>query len=137
MAPSPPPALGIRLGRLTGQTLVTCWLAQGLWAAMVSLWLPIPVRPLLIDRSACDGAQWHHLLRRYADLHLQDQLGQQRFSPVIEVSVLGERLTPRLPPPRRLARVALVGVRAGPRLAALRDRYPSALLLACPAAAGP
>lgn len=131
MAHPPPQALRAQWIRLTGQTLAACWLVQGLLAAMITHALPIPQRPLVIDRGACSAAQWRDLLRRYSSLHLQDRLGQQRFSPVIQANALGERLTPHPPAPRQLATVALVGVQAGSRLAVLRDRYPSALLLSC------
>lgn len=131
MAPSPPAALEADLRRLTLQTLPVCWLVQASLGALIGFALPIPVRPLLIDRSACGAGQWQALLGRYGALYWQDQLGQQRFSPVIQVSVLGERLSPRLPAPHRLASASPLGVREGVRLAALRERYPSALVLSC------
>lgn len=131
MAPSPRLALEADLRRLTLQTLAAGWLGQLLLAGLFSLWLPIPVRSLLIDRGACGPSQWQALLRRYADLHRADGLGQQRFSPVIQLSVFGERVTPRPPAPPRLALATPVGVRERARLSALRDRYPSALVLSC------
>jgi hypothetical protein len=131
MAPSSPPALEADLRRLTLQTLAACWLAQVLLAGLFHQWLPIPVRPLLMDRGGCGAAQWRDLLRRYGDLHLQDRLGRERYSPVIETSVFGERFSLRPPDPQRLAAAPTVGVRERSRLAVLRDRYPKALVLSC------
>lgn len=131
MAPSPSPALDVDLSRLTLRTLTTCWLAQALLAAAIGLFLPIPVRPLLIDRGPCGQEEWRALLARYSELHLQDRLGQQRFSPVIQVSVFGERETSRPPAPGRLAENSSVGVREGARLMALQARLPGALVLSC------
>lgn len=131
MAPSPTPTLDIDLSRLTLRALTTCWLAQALLAAVIGLLLPIPVRPLLIDRGTCGQNEWRALLARYSELHLQDRLGQQRFSPVIQVSVFGERETLRPPAPGRLAGNSSLGVREGARLRALQARLPGALVLSC------
>lgn len=119
------------LRRLTLQTLAACWLTQAALAAVVRLALPIPERPLLIDRGGCATSQWQELLQRYSALQLQHQLGQQRFHPVIQASVFGERIAERLPSRERLAASPPVGVRELRRLAALRARYPSALVLSC------
>jgi hypothetical protein len=132
MVPSSHSVLEGELRRLTLQTLAACWLGQALLAALFSQWLPIPVRPLVIDRGGCGGAQWRQLLQRYSRLHLQDRLGRERFSPVVEASVFGERLSARPPDPRQLAAAPLVGVRAASRLTALRSRHPNALVLSCP-----
>lgn len=121
-----------RLHRLTLQTLASCWLAQALLAAFLHHWLPIPVRPLVVDRGGCTAARWADLLRHYSALHRQDRLGQQRFSPVIQVSVFGERRTARPPAPDQLGGEPVVGVREEGRLAEVRRRHPSALELSCP-----
>lgn len=131
MAPSPTPGQDVDLSRLTLRTLATCWLAQALVAATIGLFLPIPVRPLLIDRGPCGQGEWRALLARYSELHRQDQLGQQRFSPVVQVSVFGERETSRPPAPGRLASSSSVGVREKSRLTALQARLPGALVLSC------
>ena len=131
MAPSSRSLLAADLLRLTLQTLATCWLAQVLLAALISQWLPIPVRPLVVDRGACTETQWQELLHRYRGLALQERLGQRRFSPVIQVSVFGERLSARLPGLDPLAAAPPVGVREEAKLSALRKRYPSALVLSC------
>jgi hypothetical protein len=131
MAPSSRSLLTADLHRLTLQTLATCWLAQALLAALISQWLPIPVRPLVVDRGACTEARWQELLHRYSGLALQERLGQRRFSPVIQVSVFGEQFSARLPGLDAFSAVPPVGVREEARLSALRERYPSALVLSC------
>lgn len=131
MAQSLPPALDAELRRLTLRTLAAGSLGQLLLAALLHQAFPLPVRPLLIDRGGCGLSQWQALLRRYGDLHQHDLLGQHRYSPVVQVSVFGERLTPSPPAPRFLGATPPVGVRDGRRMAALRARYPSALVLAC------
>ena len=93
--------------------------------------MPIPARPLVLDRGACGAVEWQELVRRYRELLLQQRLGLRRFTPVIETSVFGERVTLDPPRPELLASAVPVGVRQGARLAALRDRYPSALVLSC------
>ncbi|MFN9547522.1 MAG: hypothetical protein ACK6AD_10730 [Cyanobacteriota bacterium] len=121
----------VALHRLTGQTLAACWLAQALLAVLFTQALPIPARPLVLDRGACGAVEWQELVRRYRELLLQQRLGLRRFTPVIETSVFGERVTLDPPRPELLASAVPVGVRQGARLAALRDRYPSALVLSC------
>ncbi len=122
------------LWRLTLQTLAACWLTQAALAVVVRVALPIPERPLLIDRGGCAPSQWQNLLQRYSALQLQDQLGQQRFRPVIQASVLGARFSEPMPSRERLAASPPVGVRETGQLAGLRGRYPSALVLSCPLA---
>lgn len=124
-------ALDADLRRLTLQTLAGCWLTQGLLAALIAWGLPIPVRPLVVDRGACTPRQWDKLLGRYSQLHLQDQLGVRRFRPVIQTSVFGERVSALAPAPDQLAADFPAGVRDGGRLAALLDRHPTALVLSC------
>jgi hypothetical protein len=131
MATSSRAALAADLRRLSLQTLAVCWLTQGLLAALIAQGLPIPVRPLVVDRGACTPGQWRELLRRYGHLHVQDRLGLRRFRPVIQTSVFGERLSPHPPAPEELAAARPVGVREEGRLAALADRYPAALVLSC------
>jgi len=67
--------------------LGACWIGQLALATLLSQLAPIPVRPLLVDRSFCNEEQRNHLVDRYHELLIKDQLGQQRLSPVIEVNV--------------------------------------------------
>jgi hypothetical protein len=120
------------LRRLTPQTLAACWLTQAALAVVVRVALPIPERPLLIERGACATSQWQDLLQRYSALRLQDQLGRQRFRPVIQASVFGTRISDRMPSRERLEASPPVGAREPRRLRALRERYPSVLVLSCP-----
>jgi len=124
--------LDSELWRLTLQTLAACWLTQAALAVVVRVALPIPERPLLIDRGACAPSQWQELLQRYSALQLQDQLGQQRFRPVIQASVLSARVSNPMPSREQVAASPPVGVRETRQLAALRDSYRSALVLSCP-----
>jgi hypothetical protein len=132
MVPPSHSVLEADLRRLTLQTLAGCWLLQALLAVVCHHWLPIPVRPLVIDRGDCGDAAWRALLERYGELHLRHQLGWERFSPVIETSVFGVRLSGRPPDPQELAAIPPVGVRATARLGALRARHPDAVVLSCP-----
>jgi hypothetical protein len=52
---------------------------------------------LLVDRSICSEQQRHHLVDRYRQLWIKDQLSQQRRSPVIEANVLGVGLKRQYP----------------------------------------
>ena len=72
---------------------------------------PIPVRPLLVDRSFCSEQHRHHLIDRYRQWWIKDQLSQQRLSPVIEAEVLGVRLKAKAPTLEQFARLASVGGR--------------------------
>ena len=50
-----------------------------------------------MDRSLCGEQQQQHLVDRYCQLLIKDQLSQQRLSPVIEANVLGVRLKRQYP----------------------------------------
>ncbi|MFN7677329.1 MAG: hypothetical protein ACK5QW_01880 [Cyanobacteriota bacterium] len=134
MVPPSRSVLEADLRRLSLQTLAGCWLLQALLAVVCHQWLPIPVRPLVIDRGGCGDAAWRELLERYGDLHRRHHLGWERFSPVIETSVFGVRLSTGPPDPQRLAAIPPVGVPALARLGALRARHPNAVVLSCPKA---
>ncbi|MEB3156499.1 MAG: hypothetical protein VKO26_03575 [Cyanobacteriota bacterium] len=86
----------------------------------------------MIERGACAASQWRDLLHRYSALQRQDQLGRQRFRPVIQASVFRTRVSDRMPSRERLAASPPVGVREPRQLTALRERYPSAPVLSCP-----
>ena len=62
-----------------------------------------------MDRSFCSEQQRHHLIDRYRQLLIKDQLSQQRLSPVIEANVLGVRLKAKAPTLEQFARLASVG----------------------------
>lgn len=92
---------------------------------------PRPVRPLLVQRSACAPGQWADLVGRYRALRLQHLLGQHTFQPVIVFSVFGERRHGGPPPTRELAQAAAVGTIPIAVAADLRRRYPDGLMLRC------
>jgi hypothetical protein len=111
--------------------LGACWITQLGLASLLSQLAPIPVRPLLVDRSFCSEQQRQHLVDRYRQLLLKDQLSQQRLSPVIEANVLGVRLNSKAPSLEQFTRLASVGEGDGQQMAALRRQYPKALVLNC------
>lgn len=111
--------------------LLSCWLSQLLLAAVVGLLAPIPARPLLIERRHCSDQQSIAMLRRYEVLVWRDRLGIERFRPVIQFSVFGERRSDELPPAASLALSSAAGIGDSPEQASLRDRYPTALVLSC------
>ena len=62
-----------------------------------------------MDHSFCGEQQQQHLVDRYRQLLIKDQLSQQRLSPVIEANVLGVRLKAKAPTLEQFARLASVG----------------------------
>ena len=92
------------------------WITQLALASLLSQLAPIPLRPLLVDRSFCSEQQWQHLVDRYRQLLIKDQLSQQRLSPVIEAEVLGVRLKAKAPTLEQFARLASVGGRDGQQM---------------------
>jgi hypothetical protein len=64
---------------------------------------------LLVDRSFCGEQQRQHLVDRHRQLLLDDQLSQQRRSPVLEANVLGMRLKAKAPTLEQFARLTSVG----------------------------
>jgi hypothetical protein len=117
--------------RLTLQVLALGWLGQLVLGVVLAQLAPVPERPLLIDRHRCDPAGWQALVGRYRALYRQHALQQQRFRPVLESSVFGVQHHRQPPDPRSLAVVAAVGEGDGAAAAALRRRFPQALVLAC------
>jgi len=111
--------------------LGACWIGQLALATLLSQLAPIPVRPLLVDRSFCNEEQRNHLVDRYHELLIKDQLGQQRLSPVIEVNVFGVREHARAPSLEQFSSLATVGEGDGQQMASLRRQYPKALVLSC------
>jgi hypothetical protein len=111
--------------------LAVAWLAQLLLAGVLTLLDPIPRQPLLVERRACEAGPWAALGERYRRLHRQHLLRQRQFSPVVEVSVFGEVTSAEPPPPEQLTRAAAVGELDRARLADLRHRFPTALVLRC------
>jgi hypothetical protein len=111
--------------------LGACWISQLGLASLLSQLAPIPLRPLLVDRSFCSEQQQQHLVDRYRQLWIKDQLSQQRLSPVIEANVLGVRVNSKAPSLEQFARLASVGEGDGQQMAALRRQYPQALVLSC------
>ncbi len=122
--------------RLTLIALGLGWLGQLVLGLLLARLVPVPARPLLIDRHRCDPAGWRTLVQHYRGLYLQDQLQRQHFRPVVESSVYGVRLHPLPPSPESLASLAVLGHGERDGTAALRQRYPSALLLTCGAGEG-
>ena len=41
------------------------WITQLALDSLLSQLAPIPLRPLLVDRSFCSEQQWQHLIDRY------------------------------------------------------------------------
>ena len=123
--------------RLTLAALAAGWLGQGVLGLLLVQLAPVPERPLLIDRHRCDPAGWQALVARYSGLHRQHALQQQRFRPVLESSVFGVQHHRQPPDPRSLAAVAAVGEGDGAAPAALRRRFPTALVLTCGPPAAP
>lgn len=113
--------------------LLCCWVSQLGLAAVVGLVAPIPVRPLLIERRYCSEQQATEMLRRYEQLAWRDRLGMERFRPVVQYSVFGERRSDELPSEASLALTSAVGAGDSHEQASLRDRYPTALVLSCQA----
>ncbi|MEB3360647.1 MAG: hypothetical protein VKI42_00810 [Synechococcaceae cyanobacterium] len=111
--------------------LLSCWASQLLLAAVVGLVAPIPVRPLLIERRHCSEQQTAAMLHHYERLVWRDRLGMERFRPVVQYSVLGERRSDQLPPAASLALSSAVGSGDSEEQSSLRDRYPTALVLSC------
>ena len=111
--------------------LLSGWAIQLLLAAVVGLVAPIPVRPLLIERRHCSEPQTAAMLRRYERLVWRERLGMERFRPVVQYSVLGERRSDELPPAASLALTSAVGSSDSEAQSSLRDRYPTALVLSC------
>ena len=111
--------------------LGACWITQLGLAALLSQLAPVPVRPLLVDRSFCSELQEEHLVERYQDVLISHQLSQQRLSPVIEVNVFGVKVNANQPSLLEFSRLASVGEADGQQMAALRRQYPQALLLSC------
>lgn len=111
--------------------IALAWLAQLLLGVLMAQLLPIPVRPLVIERSSCSEAQWQQLVEHYRDLRGQHQLGQRRWQPVVIFSVLAEERHPSPPDPAALLRVVGVGDRDPRQAQQLRQRYPAALWLGC------
>ena len=119
------------LSPFTMKVLGACWITQLGLAALLSQLAPIPVRPLLVDRSFCSQQQGQNLAKRYRDLLISHQLSQQRLSPVIEVNVFGVKVNSNPPSLLEFSRLASVGEADGQQMAALRRQYPQALLLSC------
>ena len=113
------------------KVLGACWIGQLALATLLSQLAPIPVRPLLVDRSFCSEGQGKQLVDRYHDLLIKDQLGQQRLSPVIEANVFGVRENSRAPSLQQFSSLATVGEGDGQQMASLRRQYPKALVLSC------
>jgi len=117
--------------RITASAVAAAWLGQLALGLVLAQLVPVPQRPLLLDRHACDAAGWRALVERYRGLHWQHLLQQQRFGPVLESSVFGLRLHPQPPSPDSLVALAVLGEGEAAGAAALRRRYPAALVLAC------
>jgi hypothetical protein len=111
--------------------LGACWITQLGLAALLSQLAPIPVRPLLVDRSFCSEQQGQQLLERYHDVLISHQLSQQRLSPVMEVNVFGVKVSSDPPSLAQFSRFASIGEAAGRQMASLRRQYPKALVLSC------
>ena len=111
--------------------LGACWVSQLGLASLLSQLAPIPVRPLLVDRSFCSEQRRHQLVDRYRQLLIKDQLSQQRLSPVIEANVLGVRLNSKAPSLEQFASLASVGEGNREQMSSLRRQYPKALVLSC------
>ncbi|MFN6134110.1 MAG: hypothetical protein ACK46L_14610 [Synechococcaceae cyanobacterium] len=111
--------------------LLSCWVSQLLLAAVVGLVAPIPVRPLLIERRHCSEQQAAAMLQRYEQLVWRNRLGMERFRPVVQYSVFGERRSNELPSASSLALTSAVGSGDNEEQSSLRDRYPTALVLSC------
>jgi hypothetical protein len=111
--------------------LLSGWASQLLLAAVLGLVAPIPVRPLLIERRHCGEQQTAAMLRQYERLVWRHRLGMERFRPVVQYSVLGERRSDELPPVASLALSSAVGSGDSEKQSSLRDRYPAALVLSC------
>lgn len=117
--------------RLTAAALAIGWLGQLALGLMLAQLAPVPERPLLIDRGRCDPAGRRQLVARYSGLHRHDALQMQRFRPVWQSGVFALQRYPSPPDPGRLAALAAVGQGDPTAAAALRRRFPTALLLAC------
>ncbi len=111
--------------------LGACWITQLGLAALLSQLAPIPVRPLLVDRSFCSEQQGQQLLERYHDVLISHQLSQQRLSPVMEVNVFGVKVSSDPPSLAQFSSFASVGEAAGRQMSSLRRQYPKALVLSC------
>jgi hypothetical protein len=111
--------------------LAAVWLGQLALAAVLIPLHPVPVRPLLIERTSCTAEQSAELVGRYRPLYWQHQLGQQRWDPVIRYGVFGEERLGQPPSPQQLADSAAVGVEPEEQRAVLHDRFPDALILRC------
>ena len=111
--------------------LGACWITQLGLAALLSQLAPIPVRPLLVDRSFCSEQQGQQLLERYQNVLISHQLSQQRLSPVMEVNVFGVKVSSDPPSLAQFSSFASVGEAAGRQMASLRRQYPKALVLSC------
>jgi hypothetical protein len=120
-----------RLSPFSMVVLGACWITQLGLASLLSQLAPTPVQPLLVERSFCSEEQRHHLVDRYRELLIKDQLSQQRLSPVIEANVLGVRLNSQAPSLEQFARLASVGEGNREQMASLRRQYPKALVLSC------
>jgi hypothetical protein len=113
------------------KVLGACWFTQLGLASLLSQLAPVPVRPLLVDRSVCSEQQGQQLVDRYHALLIRDQLSQERLSPVIEVNVFGARVNSQAPSLEQFSRHATVGEGVGQQMAYLRRQYPKALVLSC------
>ena len=113
------------------KVLGACWFTQLGLAALLSQLAPIPVRPLLVDRSFCSEQQGQQLLERYQDVLISHQLSQQRLSPVMEVNVFGVKVSSDPPSLAQFSRLASVGEGDGRKMASLRRQFPKALVLSC------
>jgi hypothetical protein len=120
-----------RLSPFSIKLLGACWITQLGLASLLSQLAPIPVRPLLVDRSFCSEQQGQYLVKRYHDLLISHQLAQQRLSPVIEVNVFGVKVNSDPPSLAQFSRLASVGEGDGQQMASLRRQYPKALVLSC------
>ena len=107
------------------------WLAQLVLGVAMAKLLPIPERPLVIERSGCGEAQWQALIGRYQHLLAQHQLGQRHWRPVVVFNALAEERHGSPPDPSNLIRGGSVGDRDPRQELQLRQNYPSALWLRC------
>jgi hypothetical protein len=121
----------VPLSLFSVKVLGACWIAQLGLASLLSQLAPIPVRPLLVDRSSCSEQQGQQLVNRYHNLVIRDQLSQERLSPVIEVNVFGVRVYSHAPSLEQFSMQATVGEGDGQQMASLRRQYSKALVLSC------
>ncbi len=98
---------------------------------LISLFFPIPVSPLLIDRSYCPPEQWQQLTQAYQELYQNHQQKKIRLDPVIFVNSLGEEPQPLPPTPEAIAELSTFGRPDGDRLQQLQKQYANAKILSC------